>query len=606
MKKIININLASRLISIEDSAYEILRQYLESLKRYFAREAGADEIVSDIEARIAELFQDKLKKGAHCITDEDVEAIKASMGTPEQFEETAGAENAQSGQAQQQETVTGRPRKRLYRDPDNKVLGGVCSGLGAYLNVDPVVFRIIFALLAIGGFGSGILVYFILWIATPEANTAAEKLEMRGERVDLNNIRATVQDEINSLKGQFRNVGEDMRNFSQGRGRQVGNDIERFFRGFITGLGKVLLFVTKGFLYFLAVVILFSLIVAGIAIAASSAALFPLKSLLLASPLQNTLFWPAVILLSGIPVVALVMFLIRKLTGIKQTNRYVGYTLSFLWVIGLICAIWLIASVAKDFRTSYRQKDNYTLIQPSKGKLIIKKAEDEVEMDDVDFFEGNLRVTDDTAIIDNIRVKLEKSTSDSFQVEVIRSSRGRTIAQAKKLANEIQFQLNQQDSLLYLPAGLSIPRNSNFREQRVTIVVKVPVGKNIEVDQDVYHHYHFVRGWKEDWWDEWDEWDRDHDGPVEMKMTIDGLDNINIEKVHKDTNESHDGNRPSKDSLQDNYRYHHEDREEKSDTPSNKKSAVTVSTDATATAQVNAPAIESASMILYSVYNMLK
>jgi len=472
MKKIININLASRLIPIEDSAYEILRQYLESLKRYFAREAGADEIVSDIESRIAELFQEKLKKGAHCITDEDVEAIKASMGTPEQFEETAAGEEAQSGQTQQQEPVMGRPRKRLYRDPDNKVLGGVCSGLGAYLNVDPVVFRIIFALLAIGGFGSGILVYFILWIATPEANTAAEKLEMRGERVDLNNIRATVQDEINSLKGQFKNVGEDMRNFSQGRGRQVGNDIERIFRGFITGLGKVLLFVTKGFIYFLAAVILFSLIIAGIVIAASSAALFPLKSLLLASPLQNTLFWPAVILLSGIPVVALVMFLIRKLTGIKQTNRYVGYTLSFLWVIGLICAIWLIASVAKDFRTSYRQKDNYTIIQPSKGKLIIKKTEDQVEMDDVDFFEGDLRVTDDTAIIDNIRVKLEKSTTDSFQVEVIRSSRGRTIAQAKRLANEIQFQLNQQDSLLYLPAGLSIPRNSSFREQKVTVVVK--------------------------------------------------------------------------------------------------------------------------------------
>lgn len=608
MKKIININLASRLIPIEDSAYEILRLYLESLKRYFAREAGADEIVSDIESRIAELFQEKLKKGAHCITDEDVEAIKASMGTPEQFEESTNAENAQAGQAQHQEAiVTGRPRKRLYRDPDNKVLGGVCSGLGAYLNVDPVVFRIIFALLAIGGFGSGILVYFILWIATPEANTAAEKLEMRGERVDLNNIRATVQDEINSLKGQFRNVGEDMRNFSQGRGRQVGNDIERFFRGFITGLGKVLLFVTKGFLYFLAVVILFSLIVAGIAIAASSAALFPLKSLLLASPLQNTLFWPAVILLLGIPVVALVVFLIRKLTGVKQTNRYVGYTLSFLWVIGLICAIWLIASVAKDFRTSYRQKADFTLQQPSKGKLIIKKTEDQVEMDDVDFFEGNLRVTDDTAIIDNIRVKLEKSTTDSFEVEVIRSSRGRTIAQAKKLANEIQFQLNQQDSLLYLPAGLSIPRNSSFREQRVTIVVKVPVGKNIEVDREAYHRYHFVRGWKEDWWDEWDEWDRDHDGPVELKMTIDGLDNINIEKVHKDTNRQQDGARPSRDSVQDNYRYRQqEDRQENNETPSNKKESATISTDATVTAQVNTPAIESASMILYSVYNMLK
>lgn len=605
MKKIININLASRLIPIEDSAYEILRQYLESLKRYFAREDGADEIVGDIESRIAELFQDKLKKGAHCITDEDVEAVKASMGTPEQFDEDATRENAQT--TAEQPGTGPRPRKRLYRDPDNKVLGGVCSGLGAYLNVDPVVFRIIFALLAIGGFGTGILVYFILWIATPEANTAAEKLEMRGERVDLSSIRATVQDEINTLKGQFKNVGDDMRNFSQGRGRQVGSDIERIFRGFITGLGKVLLFITKGFFYFLAVVILFSLIVAGIAIAASSAALFPLKSLLLATPMQNMLFWPAIILLLGIPVVALIIFLIRKLTGVSQTNRYVGYTLSFLWVIGLICAIWVIVSVARDFRTSYRERDAFALQQPSKGKLIIKKTEDLIEMDEVDFFEGGLRVTDDTAIIDNIRVKIERSVTDSFQVEVIRSSRGRTVARAKALARQIEFQLNQQDSMLYLPAGISIPRNSSFREQRVTVVVKVPVGKNIEVDPDAYHHYHFIRGWKEDWWDEWDEWDRDHDGPVELKMTIDGLDNIHIEKIR----EKPEADRPAKDSTrEENYRYQYRngERQERRDTPAREQQAP-ASGQASVTArleQLEMPDIESASIVLYSVYNMLK
>src|ERR1700751_2479997 len=111
MKKIININLASRLIPMEDSAYEILRQYLESLKRYFSREDGADEIVSDIESRIAELFQDKLKKGAHCITDADVDAVKASMGTPEQFEETVGDTKASQAQ-QDQAAAYGRPRKR--------------------------------------------------------------------------------------------------------------------------------------------------------------------------------------------------------------------------------------------------------------------------------------------------------------------------------------------------------------------------------------------------------------------------------------------------------------------------------------------------------------
>src|SRR5688572_25108544 len=153
MKKIININLAGRLIAIEDSAYEILRQYLDSLARYFAREEGGDEIVSDIESRIAELFLNRLKT-THCITDEDVQSVKAAMGTPEQFDEVGEP-------SQQQQPINDpayeniRPRKRLYRDPDSKVLGGVCGGLGAYLNVDPVVFRIIFALLAIGGFGSG-------------------------------------------------------------------------------------------------------------------------------------------------------------------------------------------------------------------------------------------------------------------------------------------------------------------------------------------------------------------------------------------------------------------------------------------------------------------
>src|SRR5690606_26286735 len=111
--------------------------------------------------------------------------------------------------------------------------------------------------------------------------------------------------------------------------------------------------------------------------------------------------------------------------------------------------------------------------------------------------------------------------------------------------------------MLYLPAGISIPRNSSFREQRVTVVVKVPVGKNIEVDPDAYHHYRFIRDWQEDWWDEWDEWDRHHDGPVELKMTIDGLDNIHIEKVR----EKPEASQPAKDSVQENYRYRYRQQE---------------------------------------------
>lgn len=564
MKKIININLASRLIPIEDSAYEILRQYLESLKRYFAREEGGDEIISDIEGRIAELFQDKLKKGAHCITDVDVEAVKVSMGTPEQFGEVPEPGSAQA--SSEHAAFQPRPRKRLYRDPDNKVLGGVCSGMGAYFNVDPVVFRIIFALFAIAGFGSGILIYFILWIATPEANTATEKLEMRGERVDLNNIKATVQDEIASLKDQFSRMGSDVKNFSQGRGKQVGNGIERFFRSLFAGLGQALLFLTKGFIYFLAVVILIALIVTGIAITASSAALFPIKSLLLTAG-QSTLFWPAIVLVIGVPVVAIIIFLVRKITGVRETSRYVGYTLSFLWVGGVVCALFLTVSLMKDFRTSYRAKESFTITQPTGGKLIIKCADDLVDMDVVGFMDGRLRVTEDTAIIDNVRLKLEKSNSGKFEVEIYRLSRGRTVRQARQLAEQILFQLQQQDSVLYLPSGMSIPRDSKFRGQRITVAIRIPVDKQIEVDRSVRHHYDIVQGGDEHWWDNWNEWDED--GPAELKMTLDGLDNINTDRKHdhdgdaedrdwrhEDRDSNRDLDRQDGDSLRNNYRYH--------------------------------------------------
>lgn len=529
MKKIININLSGRLIPIEDSAYEILNQYLGSLKKYFSKEEGGDEIVSDIESRIAEIFQDQLKKGAHCITDEDVMAVKASMGTPEQFDDAAGESTQQQKQEDPFEGYTPRPRKRLYRDPENKVLSGVCSGLGAYFNIDPVIFRIIFALLAVGGFGSGILVYFILWIATPSADTTAEKLEMRGEKVDLNTIRSTIQEELNHMKGQVKNVGDDIRNFSQGRGKQVGNDLERFFVNLAGGLGKVLVFVTKGFFYFFAVVMLICLIVVGIAMAITSAALFPIKDLLLSSTTQNMFIWPAIGLLIGIPIVALIIFIIRKLTGVKETNRYAGYTLTFLWILGFVFAGIVATSFVKDFRRPASETETITLQQPSKGKLILKRAPgimSDINGDDISFFDDHLLIADDTVLINYIRVRVEKSTNDSFSVDVTRFSRGRTVQQARRFAHDIEFSLNQKDSILYLPEGFSLPPHSKYRGQRITVTIKVPVGKNIDIDREVYRNYNFNRYSHDD--DNWDnDYDNDGSGPMNLKMTPEGTNDLN-------------------------------------------------------------------------------
>ena len=171
MKKIININLSGRVVPIEDSAYEKLQEYIESLRRYFANEEGRDEIINDIESRIAELMSEKVRKGADSITDADVNEIANSMGRPEDFEgEEVKEQSYSSASTAQQFAQTEAPpkvKRGLYRDTSDKFIGGVCSGIAAYLNVDPAIVRILFAIITFGGFGLGFLAYIILWIVLP-------------------------------------------------------------------------------------------------------------------------------------------------------------------------------------------------------------------------------------------------------------------------------------------------------------------------------------------------------------------------------------------------------------------------------------------------------
>ena len=169
MKKIININLSGRVIPIEDSAYEKLQAYIESLRRYFAHEEGRDEIINDIESRIAELLHEKIRKGTTVVTDDDIEAVISSMGRPEDFEaEAAPTGDTTQATGEPQYAYTEKKRKgRLYRDTSDKFIGGVCSGIAAYLNVDPAIVRILFAIITLGGFGLGFLAYILLWIILP-------------------------------------------------------------------------------------------------------------------------------------------------------------------------------------------------------------------------------------------------------------------------------------------------------------------------------------------------------------------------------------------------------------------------------------------------------
>ena len=181
MKKTYNINLGGIVFHIDEDAYDLLDKYLSNLRIHFSKEEGAEEIVHDMELRISELFSERLGEKKQVITLTDVEEIIAQMGKPEEFAEDDTTQETNEYNKEE------KAPKRLFRDPDNKVIGGVCSGIAAYFGWDVTILRIILIVLALPIFTNGafiikgiVLFYVIAWIIIPEAKTATEKLSMKG------------------------------------------------------------------------------------------------------------------------------------------------------------------------------------------------------------------------------------------------------------------------------------------------------------------------------------------------------------------------------------------------------------------------------------------
>jgi phage shock protein PspC (stress-responsive transcriptional regulator) len=200
MKRAIKINLAGEFFDIDDDAFEKFDRYLKSIEHHFRYSTGKVEIMEDIEARIAELFLERLGKERQVINITDVEEIISLLGRPEDMREPGDESHYESSTIEPQ--VVG---KRLYRDVDDRILGGVCSGIAKYFNIDPWIVRGIFiaaTLLAASGF----LVYIILWIIIPPAESTIQKMEMRGEKINLSNIEDTVKREFEEIKRSFKNM----------------------------------------------------------------------------------------------------------------------------------------------------------------------------------------------------------------------------------------------------------------------------------------------------------------------------------------------------------------------------------------------------------------
>ena len=673
MKKVININFQGRVIPIEESAYDMLKQYVESLRKFFANEEGRDEIINDIEGRIAELFGESLKKGSTCITDIDVNHIIESMGRPEDFEGEEGNVHSQlEGEQTKQkntggqsfESATFAPRGRLYRDETDKILGGVCGGLASYLRIDPTIVRLVFALVAFAG-GGGILLYILLWVilpsrqlnntsstkrlyrnpeekviagvasgiasyfdiavwiprlifalplvtgivtsivrktfwfdgdpfpgivfgsfggtlfviyavlwaVIPEAKSASEKLEMRGEKVDLNTIKNTIQEDLEGFKTRAEKWGGEFKDKAQQFGQEVGTTMGQTGQKFSnetshiakSGGSRVLRAIGimfKAFFLFIAGIIAFALLVTLLAFMVAGVGVFPLKNFFLEGFWQNFLAWATLLLFLGTPVIAFITWLIRRIMGVKSGNRYLGFTFAGLWFIGLVCAGILAASIAQNFDARARDKQEYSIAQPLKGKLIISVPDSKVKVYGRWFkMDGVLRMTDDSLYLNNVRLHVVKSTDSIYHISAYKYSNGVDESAAVRNVNDIKYGINQQDSLVYLDRGFALQRGTKFRNQSVTVTIQVPVGKKIVITSSINRHlnysFHFGSGrndwdFDEDWSNKYESWSSD----VEYVMTAGGLERVDKkdkEGENTDENNAVEKFKKSKEDLQKEY-----------------------------------------------------
>lgn len=191
MKITMSINIGGWSFNIDEDAYSELKRYLKNLEIHFAAEESSSEILSDIESRMAEIFRARLTTYKQVIGMEDVRYAISVLGTPEDISNEDGTPR--------RDKFSSPGYHRMYRDPDRRIIGGICAGMGSYWNIEPWIVRIIFFILAMMG-GLGILIYLILYIVLPEAKTTSQKIEMKGEPVNIHNITRAVKNEFDSVR----------------------------------------------------------------------------------------------------------------------------------------------------------------------------------------------------------------------------------------------------------------------------------------------------------------------------------------------------------------------------------------------------------------------
>ncbi len=517
MNKTVNINLAGIFFHIDEDAYLKLQRYLEAIKRSFTDSQGRSEIIADIEIRIAELFSERMKTDRQVISNKEVEEVITIMGQPEDYlvdDEIFDDEPSQ----QKYSTTSNKNSKKLFRDTENSYVGGVCSGLAHYFNIDVIWVRLFWILLIFGA-GTGVFLYILLWIFIPEATTTSEKLTMTGEEVTITNIEKKIKDGIGSVSENVKNIdfqkhadklkegfGQASDNISESVKRIDTNKIKSSSKSFFESLGGVFSSVFKIFSKFIGITLVISCIVGIITLAIglifgtffNADLRFFDNDFIRAYDALDGLFWIFPVLVFIIAVIPIIFFMYLGLkilvNNLKPMGSVAKYSLIGLWILAIIGIVIIgtkqglsYKEKASDIKTE--QISNIT----TNDTLVVSMNYNDTFADRFRRDYGLQNANDDNGnkVVFSQGIRLiVKSTKDSVaKIRVDKSARGSDYNQAKNRAKNINYNYRLNGNKLILDNYFTVPDNAVARDQEIELTLYLPEGSVLFAEESTYNYH---------------------------------------------------------------------------------------------------------------------
>ena len=495
MNRTIIININSIVFHIEEDAYDTLRSYMIDIKKHFGNTAESKEILEDIENRIAEMFNERIQTGRkEVINLEDVQRVITQMGQVSDFEESEGTaanedfrHEQRAGQAPHVEYVG----KKLMRDPDDKMLGGVCSGLARYFSIEPIWIRILLVLFFLLG-GSGVLAYIILWIVMPIAETRADKMAMRGEEPNLQNFKKSFDEEAKSLSETFSDTGE-----RHDRGSRTAGNL---LSGCLGLIGKMIAWIM--------------LIFAGLNLLGLF--IFYVFNMMNFFGLENPMFFPPLkglatndgiialtfgFLAIAIPFFALFFWLTRILFKTDKLNSYLSLTMFAAWIVSIVGIIYYCIATAQDFReksTINVQKN----IQRQEVYYFDEKDIRVLDASEQDSLQSKFNIQLDGQDLRNYLhsdINIYFESIDSLSQPYIQysySAKGKTYQLASERAHNIAYEAIQEGSTFLFPSHFLLMKNTLDRDQQVRVTVYLPKGARVVLQRSIEPKIRDISYWE--------------------------------------------------------------------------------------------------------------